>query len=378
MPPLTYCEVDLGAIRDNLQSFRKHVDDDSVLLMPVVKANAYGHGAIEVAQAALNAGAHRIAVNRVVEGVQLRSAGIAGPIQVLGYALLAEMEAILDHSLIPTITEFAHAERLSELAGAMRRRAKIHIKVDTGMGRLGLLPDEAPAFIASVAKLPNLEIEGVFTHFSVADSDHPENRDYTRGQLNTFLNVVSEIEKLGIQIPLKHAANSAGTLYYPEAHLKMVRVGVSLYGLRPNAALETPFPLRPALSVKSHVARMRTLPPGSSISYGRTYTTQRETPVALVPVGYGDGIHRLLSNRGVVLIHGQRSPIVGRVCMDQMVVDISACDPDSVAVEDEVVLIGRQDEAEITTDEMASWAETINYEITTSLLPRTTRIFKNR
>ncbi|RMF30681.1 MAG: alanine racemase [Chloroflexi bacterium] len=260
------------------------------------------------------------------------------------------------------------AQALSAAAEATGRRRAVHVKVDTGMGRYGLLPGEVVDFVRALAALPGLTLEGLYTHFAVADL---ADKSYTHRQFSRFLEVVQAVEAAGFSIPLKHAANSAATLDLPETHLDAVRPGLILYGMRPSDEVEPAIPLRPALTLKSHVARLRTLPSGSSISYGRTYITTRPTPVALVPVGYGDGYHRLASNRGAVLIRGRRAPIVGRVCMDQFVVDVS--DIPGVAQDDEVVLIGRQGDEVITAEEVAGWVETINYEVTTSLLPRVVR-----
>jgi alanine racemase len=217
--------------------------------------------------------------------------------------------------------------------------------------------------------LPNLVVEGIFSHFSVADL---VDKSYTWQQFTIFQSLLNQLEAAGYHVPVRHIANSAATLDLPATHLDAVRVGIAMYGLWPSGDTEPSLPLKPALSLKSRVARVRTLPAGASISYGRTYITPREMPVALVPVGYGDGYHRLMSNRGAVLINGQRAPIVGRVCMDQFVVDISDVGP--VVLNDEVVLIGNQEQDCITAEEVARWAETINYEVTTSLLPRASRI----
>jgi len=244
------------------------------------------------------------------------------------------------------------------------------------MGRFGLLPEEVLPFAQALVQLPGLQLEGFYTHFSVADA---ADKTYTRCQFDIYRRLLARLDDAGFSIPLRHVANSAATLDLPEMALDGVRCGIALYGLRPSVEVGAglrPAPtvsLRPVMSLKSRVARVRTLPAGSSVSYGRTYTTTQPTPVALVPAGYGDGYHRLLSNRGSVLIHGRRAPIAGRVCMDQLVVDVS--DIPGVRQDDEVVLFGRQGEAEITADEVAGWAETINYEVTTGILPRVTRIY---
>ena len=366
---LTWAEVDLDAIAHNGRQLKKHIGEQ-VELMAVVKANAYGHGAVMVAKTALESGAACLGVNRVAEGLELRRAGIAAPILILGYSPSWEAEAIVRHDLIPTVTEREVASALAEAAVHQGKVVPVHVKVDTGMGRFGLLPEEVVDFVRGLAEFPNLRLEGLYTHFAMADA---ADKSYTRRQFGIYLEVLKRLEEAGIEVPIRHAANSAATLDMPETHLDMVRCGIALYGLRPSEEMEPAIPLRPVMSLKSRVARMRTLPAGSGISYGCTYTTRRPTPVALVPVGYGDGYHRILSNRGAVLIHGQRAPIVGRVCMDQFVVDVSGIP--GVQREDEVVLFGRQGEAEIVAEEVGRWAETINYEVTTSILPRVTRVY---
>jgi alanine racemase len=391
---LTWVEIDLDAIAHNTRELKRHVGEKTEL-MAVVKANAYGHGAVPVAETVLENGASRLAVNRAVEGVQLRQAGITAPILILGYTLPAQAETIVRWNLTATVNDPEQAQALSAAAshpsfipppwppkvggnggrGESGGALPIHIKVDTGMGRFGLLPDEVVNFVQAVSVLPGLFIEGIYTHFALADA---ADKSYTLKQFEIYLEVVKRLEEAGFTIPIKHAANCAATFDLPETHLDVARCGIALYGLRPsdevegNRKLHT-IPLRPALTLKSRVARVRTLPAGSSISYGCTYTTSEPTRVALVPVGYGDGYHRLISNRGQVLIRGQRAPIVGRVCMDQFVVKVSHIS--GVQQHDEVVLLGQQGEDEITAEEVAAWAETINYEVTTSILPRVTRVY---
>lgn len=368
--PLTYVEIDLDAIAHNIQNIKQHIGPN-VLLYAVVKANAYGHGALLVAQTALRHGADRLAVARAAEGVALRAGGIAAPILVMNYAGPVEVAAAVEHDLTLTVTEWHTAERLSALAQAHGTTARVHLKVDTGMGRFGLLPEEVLPFVQRVSGLPALTIEGMFSHFAVADS---ADKSYTWQQFHTFEQVLDMLTDAGYSIPVRHIANSAATLDLPATHLDAVRIGIAMYGLHPSDALAPAVSIVPALTFKSHVARVCTLPQGASISYGRTFITPRAMPVALVPVGYGDGYHRLHSNRGAVLINGQRAPIVGRVCMDQFVVDISQVG--SVRVGDETVLIGAQGNARLTAEEVARWAETINYEVTTSLLPRLPRLYR--
>jgi len=366
---VTWAEIDLDAVAHNARELKRQAGERAELIA-VVKANAYGHGAVAVARAALKAAASRLAVVRTLEGVQLRRAGIEAPILLMGYTLPAEAETIVRWRLTPTVNTWKQAEALNAAAMARGLRLPVHIKADTGMGRFGLLPEEVVPFARALVQLPGLHLEGFYTHFSMADA---ADKAYTRHQFGIYRELLARLQEVGISIPLRHVSNSAATLDLPEMALDAVRCGIALYGLRPSAEVEPAIPLRPVMSLKSRVARVRTLPPGSSISYGRTYTTTRPTPVALVPVGYGDGYHRILSNRGAVLIHGRRAPIVGRVCMDQFVVDVSGIP--EVQQDDEVVLFGRQGEAEITAEEVARWAETINYEVTTSILPRVTRVY---
>jgi alanine racemase len=366
---LTWAEVDLDAIAHNARGLKERAGEGTEL-MAVVKANAYGHGAVPVARTALENGANRLAVNRVLEGVELRQAGLTAPILILGYSLPSESETIVRWDLTPTVTTVEGALALSALSVRQGKVIPIHVKVDTGMGRFGLLPDEVVPFVRRIAELPGLKLEGLFTHFAVADL---ADKTYTRRQFELYMQVVRQLEEAGFAIPLKHVANSATNLDLPEMHLDMVRCGIALYGLRPSDEVEPAIPLKPAMALKSRVARVRTLPPGSSISYGCTYTTTRPTPVALVPVGYGDGYHRILSNKGSVLIGGKRAPIVGRVCMDQFVVDVTG--HEGVRQDDEVVVFGRQGEEEISAEEVATLAGTINYEVVTSILPRVTRVY---
>ncbi len=371
LPPgtVTWAEVNLDAIAANVRSFCRFVGPQ-VQVIAVVKANAYGHGAVPVARAALRGGATRLAVHRLLEGVELRQAGIQTPILVMGYIPPDGADEVVRWGLTPTVTtrEFAHT--LSARAVAAGVTVPIHVKVDTGMGRFGLLPEEVVPFVQALVSLPGIRLEGLFTHFCTADS---ADSSYMRTQFRRFVDVLEGLNGAGISVPLRHACNSAATMRFPEAHLDAVRPGIAIYGLDPSSEWEPVFPLRPAMTLKSRVVRVRTVPAGWGIGYGRTYVPDRPTRVALLPVGYGDGYHRILSNRGAVLLHGRRAPILGRVSMDQIVVDVSHIH--QVQEGDVAVIFGRQGEAELRAEEAAAWAETINYEITTSILPRVVRIY---
>lgn len=376
---ITWAEVNLDAIACNVRAIKNFVGQ-KVEVIAVVKANAYGHGAVPVARAALESGATRLAVHRLVEGVELRQAGLTAPVLILGYTLPAEAETVARWNLTPTVNELVQAESLAAVSHR-GKRLPVHVKVDTGLGRFGLLPEKVVPFCRALLALPGLELEGCYTHFAVADETSSESSGaYTRCQLDIYLAALEALAAHGIAVPLRHAANSAALLAFPDSHLDAVRPGIVLYGLSPFSNGLLPIPLQPALTLKSRVVRLRMLPAGVGIGYGRTFITQHPTRVALVPVGYGDGYHRFLSSRGQVLVHGQRTPILGRVSMDQVVVDVSAIP--GVKQHDEVVFFGCQTgdwgQATLPAKEVAAWAETINYEMTTALLPRVTRVYWRR
>jgi len=366
---VTWAETDLDAIAFNVRAFKRHVGQ-AVEVIAVVKANAYGHGAVPVARAALEAGATRLGVHRAIEGVELRRAGLTAPILVMGYTPPSGAALMVQHDLTPSLITREFAEAVSAEAVRAGKVIPLHVKVDTGMSRYGLMPGEVVNFARGLTALPGVKLEGLFTHFATADA---ADQTHVRHQLETFRQVLAALESTGIRIPLRHAANSAATMRLPEAHFDAVRPGIAMYGLDPSDEWPPVFEIRPALTLKSRVSRVRELPTGSGISYGRTFVTEHPMRVALVPVGYGDGYHRILSNRSSVLIRGQRAPIRGRVCMDQFVVDVSGIP--NVQQDDEVVLVGRQGETQIHAEEVARLAGTINYEVTTSLLPRVTRVY---
>lgn len=367
---VSWAEVDLEAIRQNVRSFQKHVGD-TVQVMAVVKANAYGHGAVPVAKAALEAGAIQLAVHRVTEGIELRQAGISAPILVFGYTPPPAAGEFIKWHLTPGMMTIEFAQALSNQAAAQGQVVPVHVKVDTGMSRFGLMPHEAVPYLMAVKEMAGLQLEGLFTHFATADS---RDQTWALQQIQVFDQVIAASKATGIDIPLIHAANSAAAMKYPQAHYNAVRPGIAMYGLDPSSEWEPVFELHSALTLKSRVSRVRDLPVGSGVSYGRTFVTSQPTRAALVSVGYGDGYHRILSNKGVVLVHGQRVPVIGRVCMDQFVIDVTGV-PD-VQQDDEVVLVGRQGNERISAEEVGRLAGTINYEVTTGLLPRVIRKYK--
>lgn len=354
---LTWTEVNLDAIAQNVKNIKKLIGEKKEL-MAVVKGNAYGHDILEVSPVVLENGATRLAVARLEEGIILRKAGITVPILVLGLTLKQQAEFLVSYDITPAVCEFEMIEKLSESAVQMNKMTKIHLKVDTGMGRIGIFPDDVLRFIKRIKALKNVEIEGIFTHFSVANE---KDKFYTEEQFRKFIEILTVLEKEGIKIPIKHVGNSATLLDLPHMWLDMVRPGLAIYGLYPSKEVKKTINLIPAQQFKTKIVFIKELPLGESISYGRTYITKRRMRVASLPVGYADGYNRLLSNQGEVLVRGQRVPIIGRVCMDQCMIDVTNLT--QVEIGDEVVLWGRQGEEMITVEEIAQKIRTINYEI---------------
>jgi alanine racemase len=354
---LTWTEVNLDAIAQNVKNIKKLIGEKKEL-MAVVKGNAYGHDILEVSPVVLENGATRLAVARLEEAIFLRKAGITVPILVLGLTLKQQAESLVSYDITPAVCELEMIEKLSELAVQMNKMTKIHLKVDTGMGRIGIFPDDVLRFIKRIKALKKVEIEGIFTHFSVADE---KDKVYTEEQFRKFIEIITILEKEGIKIPIKHVGNSAALLDLPHMWLDMVRPGIAIYGLYPSKEVKKSINLIPAQQFKTKIVFIKELPRGESISYGRTYITKRRRRVASLPVGYADGYNRLLSNQGEVLVRGQRVPIIGRVCMDQCMIDVSNLT--QVEIGDEVVLWGRQGEEMITVEEIAQKIRTINYEI---------------
>ncbi len=380
---LIWTEIDLNAISHNVQELRRITSSGS-RFMAVVKADGYGHGAAEVASAALKNGADCLGVARMDEGLHLRIAGISAPILILGFTPPELSTKVVSHHLTQAVYTFEAAEALSEAAAQLQTKAKVHIKVDTGMGRLGLLPDSPRIsmlgkhlpgntlrVIESISRLPHVEIEGVFTHFASADS---QDKTYTLQQLERFLEFLEKLKIHGLEFPIRHAANSAALIDLPETHLDMVRAGISLYGFYPSPEVNRErISLIPAMTLKTRIIHVKMVPAGFHISYGLTYQTEMPTVIATVSAGYADGLNRLLSSRGQMLVRERRAQIVGRICMDMTLLDVGHI-PD-VAVGDEVVIFGVQGRECIPVDEMADTLNTIHYEIVTNLSPRVERIY---
>lgn len=364
----TLCFVDLAALRWNLRQIKTKIGPAKKIL-PMVKANAYGHGAVAVARALADEGVHGFGVATFEEALELRQAGIRRPILVVAGAYPDQVGQFIEHELTAAVHDGAAMKRLDSVAQACGANLAVHVKIDTGMGRLGFLAADVDSWLPELQKLAALKIEGVFSHFSHAESVQG---DYTQKQLRIFRDAVARLRSRLLPPPIAHLANSAATITLPEAYFDMVRPGIMLYGAYPSRDMTGQIDLRPVMSWKTRIAQLKKVPSGASISYGQTFVTQRESLIATLPVGYADGYKRLLSNRGAVLINGKRAPIAGRVCMDLTMVDVT--DIANVQSGAEVVLLGRQAAAEISADEMAAWADTISYEIFTSLSARVPRI----
>lgn len=361
--------VDLDAIASNIKNIRAKVDKNSGII-GIIKADAYGHGSVETAKVLLDNGADWLAVAVVDEGLNLRKNGITAPILLLGYTPELRLNDVINNGFIQTVYSYDTAKKLSDAASALGKKAVIHIKIDTGMGRIGYRVNEESADeIVKISKLPNIDVNGMFTHFSTADE---ADKAYTLEQYNKFVKMNDMLEKRGLHIPVKHAANSAAIMDFDNMMFNMVRPGIILYGAYPSDEVKKEnLSLSPAMSIKTHVSYVKDVNEGDSISYGRKYTAPSKRRIATIPVGYADGFIRAYSKGGKVLVRGEYAPIVGRICMDQFMVDVT--DIDGVEVNDEVVLMGRQGDKEITADFIASVLDTINYEVFCTLSKRVPR-----
>lgn len=371
--PHAWVEIDLDAIRANVVALRKTLRR-SVDFIAMVKGNAYGHGALEVARAALEAGATHLGVAFPAEGIELRRAGIVAPILVLGSFYEDDIPEILEHGLTPCLGELAQAAALSRAASARRVTLPVHVEVDTGMGRLGADWRHAARLIHEMSALENLRIEGICTHFAAADES---DRTYTRLQIRRFEQVSEALRERELSIPFRHYSNSAGALHYPESVLDAIRPGLALYGLYPNQSGDRRVELTPALSFRSRVVLVKRMGAGSFVSYGRSYRLPEPRYIGTISVGYADGYPRALSGRASVLIHETRYPVVGTVTMDHIMVDLGR-DAPPVRRGDRVTLLGREGPSAISAEELAELAGTINYEITTRISPRPPRVYRGR
>ncbi|SDN97182.1 alanine racemase [Alkalicoccus daliensis] len=357
----TAAAISTAAIEYNTRAFRDYISPDSTL-MAVVKANGYGHGAVPAAKAAIRGGATALGVAIMDEALELRNAGFTEPLLVMGYTGGEEAirQAAAHHITLTVFSEDVQEEML-RLAPDFKEPLKIHLKVDTGMGRIGVITEEKLLKLAApLWKEPNIYVEGIFTHFAVADqADSP----YTDEQFARFQEMYQALEDAGMPAAVKHCCNSAGTMLHPDKHLDMVRVGISLYGCRPDLEMELPFPIKPAMELSTEIVSLRPLTAGSTISYGRTHTLAADRLVATLPIGYADGLPRLISNRFDADVNGAAAPVIGRVCMDQTMIDVTEIEA------------GLHDKVTFSIDKIADVIGTINYEIVCGISPRVPRLY---
>ncbi len=371
----TRAEIDLTAFRHNLQNLRKYLDPQT-RIMAIVKADAYGHGAVSCARIAVESGAaNYLGAGVIEEGIELRENGLNAPILILGSIFPDEAEDLVRHNLATILCTQPLAQALSKEAEKQDKTVSVHIKVDTGMNRLGISPENLPALLDQVRDLKNLKIEAVSTHFSSADD---EDLSVTQAQLEKFQTALTILQKEGVHTPIVHCANTSALFKFPESHFNMVRPGLILYGVLPSPSLrpvidqgENPF--QPVMQWKSQIILLKPIAKNQPVSYSGSFTTQRDSLIATLPIGYADGLHRMLSNKMDVLIRGRRAPQVGNICMDMILIDVT--DIPDVQAGDEVVIFGRQGDEMISVEELAVKGKTIPYEILCSVSKRVPRIY---
>lgn len=363
-----WVEVDLDAMKWNLERIRSLISADIKILL-VVKADAYGHGAVRISRFAAECGVHMLGVATLDEGKELREAGIELPVLILSPVLPEELDEVLENDLAVTSSTYDFARAASEAASRCGRRCAMHVEVDTGMGRAGLPQSRSVEIIKEINKMENLRLDGIFTHFPASDSD----LDFTGDQITSFKGIVDELEASGVTFEYVHCANSAAVLNFPSSHFNMIRPGLLVYGHSSSLVLKDRLDITPIMSFKTRLVLVRDMPAGSSISYGRTFIAGKPFKMGIIPVGYGHGMSHRLSNKGSVLFRGRPFPITGRVTMDMTMIDISGAAGPGVG--EEVVIFGRQGESEITADDIAQWDGTLNYEVLCRISKRVVRVY---
>lgn len=363
-------EINLDNLAYNIKNIRKHRDRDT-LIMAIVKANAYGHGAIEASKVFLANGADRLGVSILQEGIELRKAGIKAPILILNYTSRTLYKNIVKYDLTQNIYSYRDAKELSDVAVSLKKDINIHIKIDTGMARVGFYPDDKSiGDIIKISRLPNINIEGIFTHFARADE---EDKSFTGLQFKRFIDIIEKLEEKGLYIKIKHASNSAALMDIEKYSLNMIRPGIILYGHYPSEEVNREnLHIRPAMTLKSSVSHIKTVEEGSGIGYNHLYITKEKRKIATLPIGYADGYSRILTGKAQVFINGKRVEVVGKICMDQMMVDVT--DLEDVKIGDEVVLFGYE-ENHPSAEEVADWLGTINYEVVCMISRRVPRVY---
>ncbi len=368
----SWAEIDLDRLQNNLRQIKQFAKGS--LVMAVVKADAYGHGAVYAARALTQAGADWLAVSNLDEALQLREAGLTQPLLILSYTPPEEVAMLSRHRITQTVVSAEHAKALSDAAVAAGVTLDVHIKVDTGMSRVGFFCREGNLpvdDIAAACALPALRADGIFTHFAVADE--PTGEAFTRQQFDCFMQTVKALEARDVRFKLRHCCNSAATLCYPDMHLDMVRPGIILYGLYPDTSCSDVLPLQPVMSLRTHISHIKTIPTGSSVSYGRQYVAEQNEVVATVPIGYADGYTRRVFGRAHMLVCGKAAPVRGRICMDQCMLDISGIDDAQTGTE--VTAFGTDGNATLPVETYAAWSDTINYEVVCAIGKRVPRLF---
>ena len=373
----TWAEISLNAIEHNYNVIRNKVADDTKVCC-VIKADGYGHGAVELSQIYEKLGADFFAVSNIDEGIEIRKSGSKLPIVILGYTPVSEAENLAEYDISQAVFSLEYAKELSEKCVEKDCICKMHIKVDSGMSRIGFMCQEFPRDEYSIEEiceaccLPNLEVEGLFTHFCVSDED-AEGREFTNKQYENFIHVRDSLKKRGVDISVVHCSNSGAIEDYPETCCDMVRAGIILYGLAPSSKIQNNLNLIPAMTLKSTVAYVKNLKKGADISYGRTFTAPKDMKIATVPIGYADGFIRQNAKDGYMLVNGKKAKIVGRICMDQTMLDVT--DIEDVKTGDEVVVFGTGENGEPTADSLAENTGTINYETVCLVGKRVPRIY---
>lgn len=365
-----WAEIDLDAIAYNTRNIKKLIGDKD--LIAVVKANCYGHGVIDIIPTLLENGVSRFAVAMISEALEIRDNKITAPVMILGFTPLYLGEELINNNIEQTVYDLDYAKELSKIALTLNKKAKIHIAIDTGMGRIGFLPNEKSIDnITEICSLEGIEVIGIFTHFSTSDE---KDKEYSHEQFTKMLSVMDTLKKRGIDIPLKHVANSGAIIDLPDTYLDAVRAGIILYGYYPSDEIDkNNLALKPALTLKATITNVKTLEKDMYVSYGRTFKTSNETIVATIPVGYADGYLRKLAENGKVIIKGEFASIIGRICMDQFMIDVTNI-PD-VKIGDEVILLGEKNGLKYNADDMAKKLDTINYEVTCMLKSRLPRVY---
>lgn len=365
-----WAEINLDAIAYNMKNIKKLVQNKDIIA--VVKADCYGHGALDVVPTLLENGASRLAVAVLTEAIELRKHDISAPIMILGYTPEYLFEELITYDIEQTVYDLDYAKKLSDLALKFNKKAKIHLAIDTGMGRIGFLPNEKSInSIKEIFSLKGLDIVGTFTHFSTSDE---VNKEYANEQFNKFSSFTDKLLSMGLDIGIKHISNSGAIIDMPKTYLDSVRAGIILYGCYPSDEIKKEsLNLKPALTLKANVTRVQEFEEKSSISYGRTFKTERKSLIATLPIGYADGYSRLLVPGAKVIINGKFAPVIGRICMDQCMIDVT--DIDNVNIGDEVIILGEYKDLKITAEDLANFMGTINYEILCMLKYRIPRVY---